>query len=91
MKIRWSRQASDDIGRLHRFLEQKSPAAAVGAVQSLLDAPLKLLDHPRLGERLHSHGDREIRHLRVGDYELRYEIDGELILIVRVWHSREDR
>ncbi|HXA24566.1 MAG TPA: type II toxin-antitoxin system RelE/ParE family toxin [Acetobacteraceae bacterium] len=48
-------------------------------------------DHPRLGPRLDDFAEREVRRLFVGDYELRYEIRGEVIIIVRLWHPRENR
>jgi hypothetical protein len=32
-----------------------------------------------------------VRRLFVDDYELRYEILGDLIIVVRLWHTREDR
>lgn len=91
MRVRWSREASDDIGRLHAFLLPSDPHAAARVAQMLIDAPDKLLDHPRLGERLDRYGGREIRHLHVGDYDMRYAFDGEVISIIRIWHDREDR
>ncbi len=57
----------------------------------LIDAPDRLLDHPRQGELLDRFGSREIRHLHIGDYEMRYEIDEDIISIIRIWHHREDR
>jgi plasmid stabilization system protein ParE len=66
--------------------------AAARAVQSLRAAPARLFrDHPRLGSRLDDFAEREVRRLFVGDYELRYEIRGEVIIIVRLWHLRENR
>jgi len=91
MRIRWSREASDDVGRLYAFRKSFDPQAAARLVQRLLDAPIKLIDHPRLGERLHRYADREVRHLRIDDCDMWYEVEGEVIGIVRVWHSREDR
>jgi len=57
----------------------------------LIDAPDRLLDHPRLGERAPRYLDREVRRLLVGDYVMHYEITQETISIIRVWHMREDR
>ena len=91
MKIRWSREASDDIGRLHAFLSPFDPNAAARVAGMLIDAPDRLLDHPRLGALLDRYGSREIRHLHIGGYDMRYELDGEVISIIRIWHSREDR
>jgi hypothetical protein len=32
-----------------------------------------------------------VRRLFVGDYELRYEIHGDVIIVVRFWHTGENR
>ncbi|MEY4592360.1 MAG: hypothetical protein RIR18_1255 [Pseudomonadota bacterium] len=34
---------------------------------------------------------REVRRLLVGDYEMRYEIQGSAVYILRLWHTRENR
>ena len=34
---------------------------------------------------------REVRRILVGHYEMRYEIRGSEIYILRLWHRREDR
>lgn len=91
MRIRWSQQASDDVGRLHAFAASFSPEAGAGVARMLIAAPNVLLDHPRLGERIHRHDDPEVRRLIVGDYELRYVLEDDIIHIVRIWHCREDR
>jgi hypothetical protein len=54
-------------------------------------APTKLLGHPRLGERLDEFAPREVRRFLVGHYEMRYEINGSVIYVLRLWHTREDR
>jgi plasmid stabilization system protein ParE len=65
--------------------------AAARAVRALVAAPALLLEHPRIGERLEEFAPREVRRLLVGSYEVRYEIQGETIFILRLWHGREDR
>lgn len=61
-------------------------------MQELRAAPAPLLmGHPRLGPRLEEFSPREVRRLFVGDYELRYEIVGETVTVVRLWHAREER
>jgi predicted transcriptional regulator/plasmid stabilization system protein ParE len=57
--------------------------AAARAVQSLRTAAWTLLRHdPRLGARVEDFAPREVRRLFVDDYELRYEIRGEVIIVV---------
>ena len=91
MRVRWSRDALADLRRLHAFLAPVGLLIADEAINSILEAPDRLIDHPRLGERVDRYVDREIRHLLVDDYELHYEVAFDLILIIRVWHMREDR
>jgi plasmid stabilization system protein ParE len=84
-------KALSDLARLHQFLEPVNPQAAARVVQSLTAAPARLLDHPRIGERLEEFESREVRRIIVGRYEMRYEIDETTIYVLRVWHTREDR
>ena len=53
--------------------------------------PEHLLDFPRIGEKLHAYEPREVRHIIAGNYELRYEIVNATIVVLRIWHCRENR
>ena len=91
MKIEWTASATDDLVRLHRFLAAVAPNAAADVARSLARAPLKLVEFPRIGERLDAFSPREVRRITVGHYELRYELTGERIIVLRLWHMREHR
>jgi plasmid stabilization system protein ParE len=91
MQLQWTRKALDDVVRLYAFLSPVNAAAAARAVQSLTTAPTKLLQQPRVGERLEEFEPREVRRLLVGRYEIRYELRDTFIYVLRIWHSREDR
>ena len=91
MRVRWTAAARSDLVRLYEFMAPVSRPAAARTVQALQAASARLLDHPRLGPRLDEFAPREVRRLFVGDYELRYEITGSTIIVVRLWHTREDR
>ncbi len=91
MRIKWTRKASTDLVRLHEHLRPVAPAAAARIVQQLTRAPERLLDYPRIGEKLEAYAPREVRRIIVGSYELRYELAEDSILILRLWHSRENR
>ncbi len=80
-----------DIARLHDFLAAVNPAAAARAVQAIVAAPERLMPHPRLGEQLDEFLPREVRRILVGPYELRYELRGDAIHVLRLWHAREER
>ena len=91
MNLQWTKTALADLARLHKFLEPVNPAAAARVVQQLAKAPARLLDQPRIGERLEQFNPREVRRIYVTDYEMRYSIKGQTLYILRVWHAREDR
>lgn len=91
MKIRWTDKAASDLARLHDFLRPVAPEAAARVVAQLARAPDRLIEFPRLGEKLEAYEPREVRRIVVGDYELRYEIDAGSIIVLRVWHCRERR
>ena len=91
MELKWTSKGLSDLVRLHEFLSPVSPKAAAQTVQSLSAAPARLLENPRIGERLQEFEPREVRRLLVGHYELRYELQGSTVYILRLWHTREDR
>lgn len=91
MRIEWSDEAISDLGRLYDFLADINPSAAAKLFSALTTAPERLLEHPRLGERVERYLPREVRRLIIGRYEMRYEVAGSVIKVVRLWHTREDR
>ncbi len=91
MELKWTSKALSDLSRLHAFLHPVNPKAAARVVQGLTAAPLRLLDHPRIGERLEEFDPREVRRILIDKYDLRYEISGSTIYVLRLWHAREDR
>ncbi|HTH27913.1 MAG TPA: type II toxin-antitoxin system RelE/ParE family toxin [Sphingobium sp.] len=91
MKIQWTSRASSDLVRLHQHLRPVAPDAAARVIQQLAHAPDRLVDYPRIGEKLEAYEPREVRCVIVGNYELRYEIADATIFILRLWHSRENR
>ena len=91
MALRWTSKAHGDLARIHAFLAPVDPAAASRAVQAVLAAVRHLARFPRLGVRLAEFDPREVRRLVVRDYELRYEVRGSDLFILRLWHVLEDR
>jgi plasmid stabilization system protein ParE len=91
MGPQWTARARSDLERLYDFLAAVNKPAAARAARALVSAPVLLLEHPRMGERLDEFAPREVRRLLVGIYEMRDEIKSETIFILRPWRVREDR
>jgi len=91
MNLKWTSKALSDLSRLYEFLAAVNKPAAARTVQSLTAAPHRILEQPRIGERLEEFEHREVRRILAGRYEIRYEIQESTIFILRLWHTREDR
>ncbi|MDR6956842.1 plasmid stabilization system protein ParE [Pseudomonas brassicacearum] len=91
MELKWTSKALSDIARLYEFLASVNQPAAARTVQQLTAAPTSLLVNPRMGERLEEFEPRDVRRVQVGHYEMRYEIVGSTLYLLRLWHTREDR
>lgn len=91
MELKWTKKALSDLHRLYEFLSPVSQSAAARAVQSLTAALTRLLANPRVGSRLQEFEPREVRRILVGQYEIRYEIRGPVLYVLRIWHAKEHR
>lgn len=91
MELKWTGKAVSDLARLYEFLASVDAPAAERTVRALARAPETLLKNPRIGEQLFQFEPREVRRILVARYEMRYEIADETIIVLRLWHTREER
>lgn len=91
MRLQWSSKALSDLMRLHEFLALVNKSAAARVVKSLTSAAAGLAANPRMGEKLEEFEPGEVRRIIIGHYEMRYEIVGSTIFVLRLWHTREER
>ena len=91
-KLRWSPEAVQDLARLREFLGTKNAAAAARAAGRIMQAATLLRDQPELGRGFEDEEWREmVAPAGRGAYLLRYRVEEDAIVIVRVWHAREER
>lgn len=88
----WSATARADLIRLRQFIEPHNPEAARNAAQALKKAASLIMQHPGIGTRLEGRQDRELV-IPFGHrgYVMRYRIDGDSIVILKIWHGLEER
>ncbi|MEM6483921.1 MAG: type II toxin-antitoxin system RelE/ParE family toxin [Pseudomonadota bacterium] len=95
MRIVWAKETKDDFRRFDDFLGSINPDAAQRAVQAIREGTIRLIEQPEIGKSLDDGTDRRELFIQFGQrgYVLRYIIDREArrIVILRVWHSLEDR
>lgn len=93
MRLVWLPAAQADIQRLYDFLHARDPSAAERAIRAIQLGAQRLLEFPHLGCRMDDETER--REVSVpfgaGAYVLRYRMHEGAIVVIRVWHSREER
>ena len=92
-KLIWEPGAVEDLSRLREFIQPHNPKAAMNAARRIIEAANLLLDHPHLGHPMEDLPEFNELPIPFGQrgYVLRYRIDGKKIIILRIWHGREDR
>lgn len=92
-KVVWRERALEDIDRLYDFLFEKNKDAATKAARVILRGSSLLEGSPRLGRPMADGTGRRELFIPFGSgfYVLRYFLTNDTVVIVRVWHEREDR
>jgi plasmid stabilization system protein ParE len=93
MKLEWSAAALADLNRFAAFLQQRHPSLAAVVAQEILAKARALEAQPQLGYPIGRRGQYRQVVLEVlrAKYIFRYRIAGERIVMMRVWHGREQR
>lgn len=90
--LKWTPQALSDVQRLHGFLAEKAPAAAVRAAQAIRAGVTILKDHPQIGypaaEMDPSFREWLIRFGQSG-YLVLYRLNGNTVVLLAVQHATE--
>lgn len=92
-KVIWRERAAVDIALLRSFLSDKDVRAAQRALQVIYGGGELLAVHPKLGRPIPDGLHRRELFLSFGSgfYVLRYFVENNTVIIVRVWHSKENR
>ena len=90
MRLEFKSEAEDDLARIFEFNRQRSERLAQRIEDRILDRCAALPGTPYLG-RLHQ--DPGVRRLSVTDiqYVIDYELADDLVVIMRIRHTREIR
>jgi plasmid stabilization system protein ParE len=91
MELKWTSKAMSDLARLYEFLTLVNKQAAAHTIRQLIAASARLVAQPSIGEKLDEFDPREVRKIVIGHYEMRYEVQANMLYILRIWHTREDR
>lgn len=93
--LKWFPEAVSDLARLREFINTHNPDAASRAAKRIRDSARRLLSFPFVGIPVQDIDKPQLRDLfipfgQVG-YWMRYTVTDEEIVIVKIWHGRENR
>ena len=93
MKLEWSATALADLDRFADFLHDRHPRLAKIIAAEIKEKARILAEHPLLGRSLQGRPEYRELVLEVANakYIFRYAFDGERLVMLRVFHSREQR
>jgi plasmid stabilization system protein ParE len=93
MKLEWSATALADLDRFAAFLQERHPDLAKIVAAEIREKTEVLSQHPSMGRPIE--GRAEFRELILevlnARYIFRYGYDGERLVMLRVFHGRENR
>jgi plasmid stabilization system protein ParE len=93
MRLEWSAQALADLDRFAGFLRDRYPDLARIVASEIERKAQVLRRYPKLGRPID--GRNEFREMTLpvlrAMYVLRYAYEGNRLVVLRVFHSREDR
>ena len=91
MNLRFAPEAIEDLIRLREFIKKDNPTAAQRIARDLLLGMEKLKVFPEIGLKVErAFEPHRIRDLYIGNYTVRYLIgDGEIV-VLRLWHGKEN-
>ncbi len=88
-------EAVGDLVRLREFIQTHNPPAANRAARRLQEAIRAIPVQPLLGHLVENINDTSLRDRFIsfgrGGYWIRYQITQNEILIIKIWHGREEQ
>jgi toxin ParE1/3/4 len=84
----WTDESESNLAAIQRFIASDNEAAANRVVDALVKAAERLRDFPQLGRPVEELLAQGVRELIVSPYRIAYREDGNIVLILKVWHGR---
>ena len=92
MNISYTSEAVTDLARLRQSIVSKNPVAAQSTAREILTGIDKLKMFPNMGVQVLQASKSElIRDFFVGDYIVRYLLPTDQIVVLRLWHEKENQ
>lgn len=92
MRLKYTKDALQDLTILREFIAVKNPDAAQRISSELVSGIEHLTAFPKMGLEVKEAPNPDIlRDIFILDYHVRYLALDETLYILRIWHQKEDR
>jgi len=88
-KLKFTLRALHDLRRLREFIAEHNPDAAKRISQRLKQSIHHLVENPKLGKVLDE--PPGVRDYVAGSYLVRYTVQQDTVIILKIWHGKEER
>lgn len=90
MRVIWAPLARDQVADAFAYISAEQPSAALRWFDAIVDGAGSLSTFPDIGRIMPEAGRPEVREILVEPYRLVYRRDPDLVVIIGVFHSRQD-
>jgi toxin ParE1/3/4 len=90
MRVTWAPLARGQTADAFAYISAERPAAAVSWFDAVVERAESLSAFPDMGRMMPEAGRPEVREVAVEPYRLVYRRDPDEIVIIGVFHSRQD-
>lgn len=89
LRLEWTTPAADELEAAQTYYHELNPLAARTLARRIVEAAMRLRDHPSIGRPGLRDGTREWAVLRT-PYVLVYRETVQAVEILHVWHAAQD-
>jgi addiction module RelE/StbE family toxin len=89
-EVLWTDLALEDLRSIQRYIAFDKPDAAKKLADRLRQRVRDLASHPLSGRRVPEFPRSGYREVIVAPYRIVYEVEGEELRVLRVWHGRRE-
>ena len=90
LALRWTEQATNQLGAIAEYISLASPVYAEQMVERIVSRLRQAQDYPDSGRRVPESGRPDVRELFEAPYRVVYRITSSHIEVVAVIHGRRD-
>ena len=86
-RIRWTRQAREDLRAIRDFIARDAPRTASAYVQRLRRSVERLRTFPLIGQVVPELGKEDVREIIQGNYRIIYRVGQGYVDVLTVFHG----